>query len=92
MSTESDLRQRTVAKEAVANGQTTPAQKEEHREKKKAEAQNAGMTLIEGIRILVALSIIALLSSYLITRGESWVFGAKRPWWTKPKMIQAAFV
>ena len=86
---DSDLRRRTAAK----YGQDTGADKEqkENRFDSKSD-KKSGFGVLDGLRLLTALLLVSLVASYFATRGQSFIWNAKRPWWTKPKLIQAYFV
>lgn len=96
MSTNSDLRQRAAAKDDALDGKTSTSRTANDNEETKSKQQSArsqsSFGVVEVLRIVTALVLVGFAASYLVTRGESWIWGLKRPWWTNVKQVRAKFV
>lgn len=80
----SDLRRRAAVKTdtAAASSSSTRAGK------KSTADDEPIITLVDFFRILGGVVLVNCLLSYLYTGGTSLIWGAPRPWWTKPAEIQ----
>lgn len=95
MTEDTDLRRRTAAKQEAEFGTSDGLSKSKDGESKKAKetkSSSASVGIVDGLRILTALALVSFVASYFVTRGESFIWNAQRPWWTKPKIIKAYFV
>ena len=88
MTSENELRKRNTAQ--VVDGRST-SDKDSARTGSDSNKPSA-FSIIDALRAVFAVVLISALGSYLTTRGESWIWGFQRPWWTEPKLIRAAIV
>ncbi|KAI9726351.1 MAG: hypothetical protein M1828_001625 [Chrysothrix sp. TS-e1954] len=86
MTSESEIRKRNTG-QAVAGSQSNEKASPGARS---STAPSSSFSLVDALRAVFAVVLISTLGSYLTTRGESWIWGYERPWWTQPKMISAA--
>ena len=91
---DSDLRRRTAAKEEKQYGKSTSgiSGNKDEKDTEEKTAASSSFNWVDGLRVLTALALVSFVASYFLTRGESFIWNARRPWWTMPKMIKAAFV
>ena len=58
-------------------------------------AAPSSLGFIDVLRILGGLALVSTVASYLVTNGESYIWGIageKRPWWTDPAALRRAWV
>lgn len=93
MAEDSDLRRRTNAKENVdtSDESSTTKGKESKVSNGEVESQSS-LIVLEALRIIIALTLVSFIASYLVTRGESWIWNFQRPWWTQYDQVRAKLV
>lgn len=92
MTEDSDLRRRTVMKQGDGLAMKDDEKKSKSSSSTADSSSGTGFGILDGLRIVTALTLVSLVASYFVTRGESFIWNARRPWWTKPKLIKAAMV
>ena len=92
MAEDSDLRRRTAAKQQGVSPEELKRNDEKAKKSESDQDSGSAFSFLDVLRVLTALLIVSFVGSYFVTRGDSFIWGLTRPWWTKPKMIQAAFV
>ncbi|KAL9088656.1 MAG: hypothetical protein Q9159_002992 [Coniocarpon cinnabarinum] len=91
MAEDSDLRRRTAAKYDDDDQCNKQGSKQKSSARPASEASASSFGVLDGLRLLTALLLVSTVASYLTTRGQSFIWNARRPWWTKTKMLRAYF-
>lgn len=89
MSTDRELRQRPTAKGA---GSDSSDKKATTAKQPQITPQRSSFSFVDALRVIFGLAVLSTLGSYMMTRGDSLIWGYPRPWWTKPKMLKARLV
>jgi len=51
-----------------------------------------GVGIVDALRIVAGLALVSTVGSYLITSGESLVWGIRQPWWTTVSGVKQQMV